>query len=249
MQIFSLARNFVCSGCLGVALTACGSGFAATSASGVTGVVELFTSQGCSSCPPADRLLSRIATDPSMIAVSFPIDYWDFIGWKDTLAAPEFTARQKAYAAALGEPHVYTPEAVVDGLIDAVGSDRTAIDHAVKTAKQSKNTLSVPVRLREQAGVLQIDIGSGGEVAAAVYVLRIAKARTVLIERGENSGRSVTYTNVVRAIDKVGEWYGKPESLKFAESKGDGEGYVVLVQQGSEEDPGAILAAAKSVGL
>jgi hypothetical protein len=249
LRMFTAARKFVRYGWLGVALAAPGSALAVAPASHVSGVVELFTSQGCSSCPPADRLLSRIATDPSMVALSFPIDYWDFIGWKDTLAAPEFTARQKAYAEALGEGHVYTPEAVVDGLIDAVGSDKAAIEHAVKIAKQGNGALSVPVSLREQAGTLQIDIGAGHDVSAAVYVLRVAMSRTVVIERGENSGRVVTYTNVVRAIKKVGEWSGKPESLKLTELKGDGEGYVVLVQQGSEQDPGTILAAAKGIGL
>lgn len=87
-------------------------------------VVELFTSQGCSSCPPADRLLSTLARAPNMIALSLPIDYWDFIGWHDTLASPTFTARQKAYAAARGDGRVYTPQVVVDGLVDAIGSDR-----------------------------------------------------------------------------------------------------------------------------
>lgn len=244
------AVKFVRCSCLGAALTVCGlSAAAGAPTSGVAGVIELFTSQGCSSCPPADRLLSRIATDPSMLALSFPINYWDFIGWKDTLASPEFTARQKAYAAALGERRVYTPEAIIDGLVDAVGSDRAAINHAIKTAKQRMGALSVPLQLREQAGVLQIDIGAGNETSAGVYVLRVVKSRTVMIERGENSGHSVTYTNVVRAIHKVGEWNGKPESLKLTELKGDDEAYVVLVQQGSQDDPGAILGAAKGVGL
>jgi hypothetical protein len=242
--------TFIRSSCLGVALTVCGlSSAAGAPANGVAGVIELYTSQGCSSCPPADRLLTKIATDPSMLALSFPITYWDFIGWKDTLALPEFTTRQKAYAAALGEGHVYTPEAIIDGLFDAVGSDRAAIEHALKTAKQRRGALSVPVRLHEQAGVLQIDIGAGNDAPAGVYVLRVVKSRTVVIERGENSGHSVTYTNVVRAIHKVGEWDGKPETLKLTELKGDDEAYVVLVQQGSEDSPGAILAAAKGVGL
>jgi hypothetical protein len=243
-------HKFVLSGSVTTVLTVCGISLsAAAPASGVAGVVELFTSQGCSSCPPADRLLSRIAADPSMVALSFPINYWDFIGWKDTLALPEFTARQKAYAAALGEQRVYTPEAVVDGLVDAVGSDKQAIERAVRTARDRKGALSVPVQLHEHSGVLQIDIGAGSATQAGIYVLRVAKSRTVRIERGENSGHSVTYTNVVRAIHKVGEFDGKPESLKLTELKGDDEGYVVLVQEGSPDDPGAILAATKSLGL
>lgn len=215
---------------------------------GINAVIELFTSQGCSSCPPADRLLSTMARDPALVALTFPIDYWDFIGWKDTLASPAFTARQNAYADKLGG-RAYTPEAIVDGLYDAVGSDKTAIDHAIKVGKASAETLSVPMQLREANGILQIDIGGGRNTSAGVYVLRVVQSSTVLISRGENSGRSVTYTDVVRAIHKIGEWDGKPESLKLTELKSDGEGYVVLVQQGSEQSPGTILAAAKSVGL
>jgi hypothetical protein len=237
-------------GLLVVALTACDFGsIASPGANGVAGVIELFTSQGCSSCPPADRLLSSMASDPSIVTLSFPIDYWDYIGWKDTLASPEFTARQKAYAAALGEANIYTPEAIIDGLVDAVGSDKQAIDHAVEIGKERKGALSVPVQLHDSGGILRIDIGAGKELRSAVYVLRVAKSRTVMIERGENSGHKVTYTNVVLAIHKVGEWDGKPESIKLTELKGDGEGYVVLVQQSSEQGPGAILAAAKGVGL
>jgi hypothetical protein len=216
---------------------------------GIGGVIELFTSQGCSSCPPADRLLSAMASDPSLVTLSFPIDYWDYIGWKDTLASPAFTARQEGYAAKLGDGRVYTPQAIVDGLYDAVGSDKGAIDRAVKIGQGSRSALSVPVQLRESGGVLQIDLGAGGDTPAGVYVLRVAKASTVAIGRGENAGRSVTYTDVVRSMHKVGEWNGKPESLKLTELKSDGEGYVVLVQQGSEQNPGAILAAAKSAGL
>ncbi len=239
-------------GWLVVALTASGFGFAAgpfVPSNGIDGVVELFTSQGCSSCPPADRLLSTMANDPSLVTLSFPIDYWDYIGWKDTLAAPEFTARQRAYAAVRGDGHVYTPEAIVDGLVDVVGSDKEQIDHAIKAGKGREAALTVPVHLNELSGMLQIDIGGGAAKSAGIYVLRVAKSRTVLISRGENSGHKATYTNVVRAIHKVGEWDGAPQSLKLRELKGDDEGYVVLVQQGTPDKPGAILAAAKSIGL
>ena len=94
-------------------------------------VVELFTSEGCSSCPPADRLLGELAADPSLVALSVHIDYWDYIGWKDTLADPRNTARQKAYAHARGDGRVYTPQAVVNGSLHALGSDKAAIEHAI----------------------------------------------------------------------------------------------------------------------
>ena len=218
-------------------------------AEAVTSVLELFTSQGCSSCPPADRLLTALAHDPSRIALTFPIDYWDFIGWKDTFAEPAFTARQKAYAAARDDSHVYTPQAIIDGLVDAVGSDRAAIEQAVATLKGHNRALAVPMQMREADGVLHIDIGAGEGGPAGVYVLRVIRSRTVAIGHGENSGRTVTYTNVVRAMRKIGEWDGTTQKFSLPELRSDDEGYVVLLQQGSLERPGAILAAAKSAGL
>ena len=106
---------------------------AGANAEGVRNVLELFTSQGCSSCPPADRILSQFARDPDVLALSFPVDYWDYIGWKDTLAAPNYTARQKAYASASGKGQIYTPQVIVNGLTDAVGSDLGAIEQAERT--------------------------------------------------------------------------------------------------------------------
>src|SRR6516225_1380973 len=107
------------------------------------GVVELFTSQGCSSCPPADRLLAELASDPSLVVISVPIDYWDYLGWKDTLANPKNSARQKAYAHVRGDGQVYTPQAVVNGSIHALGSDRAAIEQAIgKTRKGGAMSLS-----------------------------------------------------------------------------------------------------------
>ncbi|HXW20054.1 MAG TPA: DUF1223 domain-containing protein, partial [Roseiarcus sp.] len=103
----------------------------AAEATPVRSVVELFTSQGCSSCPPADRILAELTRDPNVLAMSFPVDYWDYIGWKDTLAEPTHAQRQEAYAKASGRGQVYTPQAIVNGLADAVGSDRRQIEDAV----------------------------------------------------------------------------------------------------------------------
>ncbi|MHB8883619.1 MAG: DUF1223 domain-containing protein [Methylovirgula sp.] len=225
----------------------CDKTFAATGR--IASVVELFTSQGCSSCPPADRLLTRLAREPDLVVLSFSIDYWDFIGWKDTLASPVFTARQKDYAAAHGDSRVYTPQAVIDGLVAAVGSNKKQIEHAIKVNMGREGALSVPMQLIEKGDVLHIDVGAGPDVSAGVYVLRVVKAKTVKIGRGENSGRSVTYTNAVRAIHKIGEWHGAAHSYDLTELKGDDEGYVVLLQTGAENRPGVILAAAKSVGF
>jgi hypothetical protein len=230
--------------CCALAAEPPAAGFAA-----INSVVELFTSQGCSFCPPADLLLGAIARKPDVVAVSFPVDYWDYIGWKDTLAFPGAAARQRGYAAAHGEGHIYTPQAVVDGLITAVGSDRSEIEEAIRVAKGRDGALTLPMRLSIGGGRLMIEVAAGGGGPAGVFVLRVTRARTVRIGRGENAGRSVTYTNVVRAIDKLGEWTGATATFDIPESRGDDEGYVVLVQRGTLETPGVILAAAKTAGL
>src|SRR6516164_11066157 len=110
-------------------------------------VVELFTSQGCSSCPPADKILGELAKDPSVIALSMPIDYWDYLGWKDTLADARFSARQQAYSRVRGDRDVYTPQVIVNGSAHVVGSDRTAIESAIGTTRGTDGVMSVPVSL------------------------------------------------------------------------------------------------------
>ncbi len=215
-------------------------------------VVELFTSQGCSSCPPADRLVRELARDPSVVAISWPVDYWDYIGWKDTLAQPMFTARQKAYASARGDGHVYTPQAIINGLVHAVGSDRAEIESAVKAGHGRKGALTVPLSLSPVAtGGLRIEIGNAageGPKEALVWLVRIAKERTVAIGRGENTGESVTYTNVARSTAKVGEWNGHAANIDVAAADlraADSDAYVVLLQAGTAARPGVILGAAK----
>ncbi len=137
----------------------------------------------------------------------------------------------------------------MDGLADAVGSDRAQIERAIRLNRGRDGALTVPIHLTESGGTLHIDVGPGPKVSAGVYVLRVIRSKTVVIGRGENSGRSLTYTNVVRAIHKIGEWNGAAQSYELTELKGDNEGYVVLVQKGPETSPGAILAAAKSAGF
>src|SRR3954466_8217351 len=110
-------------------------------------VVELFTSQGCSSCPPADQVIGDLSNDPSIIALSMPIDYWDYLGWKDTLADSRFSARQKAYSKMRGDREVYTPQVVVNGQAHVIGSDRAKIEGAIDTTKKAEGVMSVPVSM------------------------------------------------------------------------------------------------------
>src|SRR6201990_1913403 len=110
-------------------------------------VVELFTSQGCSSCPPADKLMGELSKDPSIIALSMPIDYWDYLGWKDTLADSRFSARQKAYSHMRGDREVYTPQAIINGAERVVGSDRSSIENAIDVTEKLDGVMSVPVSM------------------------------------------------------------------------------------------------------
>lgn len=212
-------------------------------------VMELFTSQGCSSCPPADRWLASIARKPEIVAISFPVDYWDFMGWRDTLASPAFTARQKAYAAARENGRVYTPQVIVNGVADAAGSDEAEIERAMKSAKGRDGAMTVPMHLSKADGHYSVEVAEGGGGPAGVFALRIARTTTVHIPRGENAGRSVTYTNVVRQVDKIGDWTGETATFDVPGAAQEGEGFIVLVQKGAPERPGVILAAAKTEGL
>src|SRR5246127_4648847 len=123
-------------------------------------VVELFTSQGCSSCPPADRILGELAKDPSVIALSMPIDYWDYLGWKDTLADARFSARQKAYSHMRGDREVYTPQAVINGEVHVIGSDRASIEDAIKDTEKSGSVMSVPVTMSISGKDINVSIAA-----------------------------------------------------------------------------------------
>ena len=218
-------------------------------------VVEFFTSQGCSSCPPADVLAAKMAREADTLVLSFPVDYWDYIGWKDTFASPAYTARQKAYAQSRGDGAVYTPQAVIDGLRHAVGSDPTELDAATQLAAGEQGALKVSLKTHMEGGHLIAEVGGAPEGAGkwgALWVLRLAKSRTVAIGRGENAGRSVTYTNIVRGMEKAGNWMGQPARYEIDEmglKQGDSDGYAVMLQANQGPKLGAILAAAKGPGL
>eukprot|EP01037_Dinobryon_pediforme_P002346 gene2346-2383_t len=175
-------------------------------------VVELFTSQGCSSCPPADQLLGQLAHAPDSLVLSFSVDYWDYIGWKDTFASPAFTQRQKAYAAARGDGAVYTPQAIVDGLTHTVGSDGDALRGAMAA---NAGVLSVAVHLTETADKLHVAVDAGAGTGS-VWLLKIVSAHEVAIARGENAHKSIKYTNIVRGMTRLGEWNGAATGFDVA---------------------------------
>jgi hypothetical protein len=221
----------------------------ATALAQTRGVVELFTSQGCSSCPPADKLLGELAGDPSLVAISVPIDYWDYLGWKDTLADPRNTARQKAYARVRGDGQIYTPQAVVNGSIHVLGSDKAAIEHAIaKTHKNGAMSLSpVTVAIAEGRINLSVPDVADGPVSAEAWVCGLTKTASIAIARGENKGRMVTYHNVALRWVKLGDWTGHAKTLSVPMQALAGDGIdeaVVLLQSGTIEKPKAILGAA-----
>ncbi|MBS0241643.1 MAG: DUF1223 domain-containing protein [Proteobacteria bacterium] len=214
----------------------------------VKAVLELFTSQGCSSCPAADALLEKYAARPDVIALSMPVDYWDYLGWKDTLASPKFTARQKNYARERGDGRVYTPQVVVNGITHAVGSSASAIDAAISTTEKEVTPSRVPVRVHVDGNRLLIEAGDAPQGSAlreaTVWLATVHKESVVKIERGENSGRTVAYHNVVRDLSAVGMWSGKAETLTIsrdAVAEPGNEMCVVLLQVGKA---GPIIGAA-----
>ena len=211
-------------------------------------VIELFTSQGCSSCPAADKLLSELKNDPSLITLSLPIDYWDYLGWKDTLASPGHTARQKAYSKMRGDREVYTPQVVVTGVLQALGSNRDDIENAVAQSRQKTSTLSVPVQLTLGDDRLTVTVpkANGEASAGEVWLCPVSRSVPVGIGRGENRGRTITYTNVVRRWIRLGTWSGKSEnfSVPVDAIKSTGvDAVAVIVQGGSADKPGPMLGA------
>jgi hypothetical protein len=211
-------------------------------------VVELFTSQGCSSCPLADKLMGELAADPSLVAISIPIDYWDYLGWKDTLASPRNTARQKAYARTRGDGQVYTPQVVVNGSVHVLGSDKAAIEQAIAKTRNNGAMSVAPVALTLHEGRISLTLPeTAGEPSGEAWLCALTRDTTVAIGRGENKGRTVTYHNVVRRWVKLGDWAGHAHTFSVPAQSiaGDGiDGAAVIVQAGSPERPQTILGAA-----
>ena len=179
-------------------------------------VVELFTSQGCSSCPPADRLLAELQAMPGVLALTYHVDYWDYLGWKDTLGSPDFSQRQYDYAKARGDMEVYTPQMIVNGGKPMVGSQRSAILTMLEHSRQPK--WAAPLTLSDSGKELVIDIGAGpgaGVAGATLWVMPIVGRTSVKIKKGEIAGREITYHNVVRRIVPAAMWSGKADRISL----------------------------------
>ena len=211
-------------------------------------LIELFTGQGCSSCPPADKLLGDLAADPSVVALSLPIDYWDYLGWKDTLAIPGHSSRQRAYARVRGDREVYTPQIVVNGATHVLGSDKAAVERAIAQTDRNAAVMSVPILISVGGGTLNVHIVAAKEHASGeVWLCPVSRAIPVEVERGENRGHTITYHDVVRSWLKLGDFAGDDETFSVSVPQILREGIdaaAIVVQQGTKEKPGIVLGAA-----
>jgi len=207
-------------------------------------VVELFTSQGCSSCPPADRFLAELAGRDDVIALSFHVDYWNYLGWHDPFSSAESTARQRGYRQALGLRYVYTPQMVVGGVDQAVGSGRGKILRAIE---RQRGTARLAIDVSHPApGEALVTLDAGVRPPQPVPVLLFAydRAHTTEIRRGENEGVTLTNRNVVRAHRRIGTWNGERKAIRLSIGKlgiAGQDGCAIIVQP---EAGGAILGGA-----
>jgi hypothetical protein len=202
-------------------------------------VVELYTAQGCADCPQANELLMKLAEEPGVIALTFPVDYWDYLGWRDTFAKPEFSDRQRAYMKALKLRDVYTPQIVVDGRRQLAGVKPDEVEAAVRDAQRDPGVRPEIA----PSGKTHVQIGSGRVTSggATVWLVRYAAdVRDVEVKKGENKGRTVHHGDLVRELVKVGFWAGHPVSLRVPKAGEPGLKTVILIQS---VRTGRILAA------
>lgn len=228
-------------------------------------VVELFTSQGCAACPPADHSIGRYADDPSVVALTYPVDYWDYLGWTDTLASRVNSARQFAYANGRGDRAIYTPQLVIDGNGVLVGGDDVALGRRVAQAVSS-DVLPVPISIRASGEAVHIHVAAampGAPVSpATVWLVSMLPSVSVMVGGGENDGRELFYRNVVRGIRAIGMWNGSAIEIDLPVSEIDEKGELpadmpgmtgdragkasrcaVLLQADVDGKPGRILGA------
>ncbi|MEO0401375.1 MAG: DUF1223 domain-containing protein [Pseudomonadota bacterium] len=203
-------------------------------------VVELFTSQGCSSCPPADKLLHELAGRDDVIALALHVDYWDYIGWKDEFADPNYANRQRGYAIEGNRRSIYTPQMIINGTTDIVGArpmelSKAIADHAAKPVpvaldvSRAGDTITISATAARSTGPL------------LVHMVRYQPERTAKITRGENAGHTISYANVTQEWKILQEWDGVTDLNLEAQAEGDIP-VVVMIQEGRH---GAILAAAQ----
>jgi hypothetical protein len=213
----------------------------AQSANDTPVVVELYTSQGCSSCPPADKLLGDLARRGDVIALGLHVDYWDYIGWKDNFASPQYSDRQRAYARYAGARTVYTPQMIVSGMDHLIGARPAELESLIKRLAAKKSTVSLDVDRKGNTVRVRARSTAPLSTKAVIQLVRFIPHSRVQIGRGENAGRTIDYANVVTEWSRVGDWDGASDLSLNLKAQGD-DAVVVIIQ---ENGPGPILAAAQ----
>lgn len=203
-------------------------------------VVELYTSQGCSTCPPADEILTKLAKKPGVIALALHVDYWDYIGWKDVFARPEHTKRQKAYAHQARVRTIYTPQMVIGGVDHVVGARPMDVVDLLAAHRAKPAVIKLTAHREGEDVEIEASVPVPAQGAMLVQLVRYEPEETVSIKRGENAGKVLTYTNIVRDWQIVGEWSGENALALRVAAPGEARTVVIVQKPG----PGAIVAAA-----
>lgn len=191
-------------------------------------VYELFTSQGCSSCPPADRVATALTEDLNILVLSYHIAYWDRLGWKDPFSSKAATRRQYAYASAMGTTRVYTPQGVVQGKVDVVGSHGSKVQDAIRDARKGEWT---QVRLTRSGNQLEATLPNHTGEPTELLLVGYAKATRNAVPRGENAGRTLSHSNSVTEIQSLGRWDGKAKRLMLSLKDARSDGAALLIQR------------------
>ncbi|MDH5798571.1 MAG: DUF1223 domain-containing protein [Paracoccaceae bacterium] len=204
-------------------------------------VVELFTSQGCSSCPPADALIVELSPRDDVIALALHVDYWDYIGWKDTFGDPKYSQRQKNYARVAGESTVFTPQIVVDGREHIVGYQPMKLAEVINDSRREDSEVSLEITRQGNTVLVEAEAPARFSRPAEIHLVRYLPSQVVKIGRGENAGQAIEYANVVTSWDIAGKWDGRRPLQLNVDATGDLP-IVVMIQL---EGPRKVLAAAR----
>lgn len=211
-------------------------------------VVELYTSQGCGSCISADAYLQQLSKRDDVIALTFPVTYWDYLGWKDTLAKPEYDARQRAYAMAANSGDIYTPQIIIDGIHREVASQTEVIDEVIAFQIGARKA-SVAIDLWPGNKTIAVNVASGtlpvGTQSATILLIHYDARQSVTIDKGENAGKQLSYGNVVRTLTPIGVWQGEATGLTLPIRDFRRAGYSGIAVLLQVDDAGPILGAAK----
>ena len=208
-------------------------------------IVELFTSQGCSSCPPADAFLEELKAKPGVVALSYHVDYWDYLGWRDTLGSAEFSQRQYDYAHSRGDKNIYTPQMIINGGNHFVGNQTSKVSAGIDGARASTGAQWVDIAMSDNKTDVMINIAAGEPTKeATLWLMAFAPSVSVEIKKGENAGKIIAYYNVVRKMVPAGMWHGGATKIVLPKSSvipEDCKGWVALLQEGKV---GPVIGAA-----